>query len=206
VSRRAESDQPSGAATAASRDGIAGAWSALAGWQRIAAVLSVLVMAFGLGLGAWNGLRPPAPTATVVGAGATAGSAGGIASGFAPLEPGDGTDADPAASGTPAGEDPWSPAIFRMGFSFFVGFAVAFALRAFVRVSLITLGLYFLTLFGLQYAGFIEVDWAAIGARYDGIRDWLGTELDSFASFATGYLPSAGTAMLGLATGFRRRG
>lgn len=199
--------------------GFAQAWAGIAGWQRVAAILSVLVMAGGLALGVVAGgdaaSAPSTQTAAGTAAGGEAGGASGIVSGLAPGDDplgggvGGDDDATEEADGDgaiAAADDPWSPAVFRMGFSFFVGFAIAFALRAFVKLSLISLGMFFLALFGLQYAGFIEVNWAAIGDRYESVRDWLAVELDSFRAFATGYLPSAGMALAGLATGFRRRG
>jgi len=118
-------------------------------------------------------------------------------------EPADGGGG--AASAEGGGSDPWSPAIFRMGFSFFVGFAVAYAVRAFVKVSLIGLGLMFLFLFGLQYAGFIEVRWDVVGDRYESSSAWLAGQVRSFQDFATGYLPSGGAALAGLALGIKRK-
>src|SRR5690606_8304539 len=102
-------------------------------------------------------------------------------------------------------EDAWSPAIFRLGFSFFVGFAVAFALRAFVRLTVFTMGFFFLALFGLQYAGFIEVNWTAIGDRYESTSAWFLAQFESVQELVTGYLPAAGSAAAGLTLGFLRR-
>ncbi len=102
-------------------------------------------------------------------------------------------------------DDPWSPAIFRMGFSFFVGFAMAFALRSFAKVTLFSAGIFFLLLFGLQYAGLVEVKWTAMADRYDSIQAWLKAQLGGFQAFVTGYLPSAGAGLAGLGLGFIRK-
>jgi len=101
--------------------------------------------------------------------------------------------------------DEWSPTIFRLGFSFFVGFAIAYALRSFMKISLITIGVVLLGLFGLQYAGIVDVNWQAMEAHYDTAAEWLGNQTQSFTAFVQGYLPSAGMAGFGFVTGFRRR-
>lgn len=137
--------------------------------------------------------------------------AAAMRSGFAP---GVGVPGEPVAD--PAGTavapadgddttDALSPAIFRVGFSFFVGFAIAYALRTFVKISLVGLGMFLLLLFGLQYGGFITVNWNAVGDKYDSWAAWLESEVSSFWAFITGYLPSAAAAAGGLAVGFKRR-
>jgi uncharacterized membrane protein (Fun14 family) len=94
--------------------------------------------------------------------------------------------------------------IFRLGFSFFVGFAIAYALRTFLKVSIVTIGILLLGLFGLQYAGVITVDWAAMEQHYDTVVAWLRTETETFRTFVTGYLPSSAMGVLGMVVGFRR--
>ncbi|MEQ8843418.1 MAG: FUN14 domain-containing protein [Phycisphaerales bacterium] len=101
--------------------------------------------------------------------------------------------------------DPWSPAIFRMGFGFFVGFSMAYALKAFSKVTIVSAGIFFLLLFGLQYAGLVEVKWTAMADRYDTLQEWLKAQLGGFQAFVTGYVPSAGAALAGLALGFMRK-
>lgn len=135
--------------------------------------------------------------------------------GGSPTDPGPGPDAQPCGGGDradaggqaaqPQVADPWSPAIFRMGFGFFAGFSMAYALRAFARVTLVSAGMFFLLLFGLQYAGLIEVRWSAMADRYDTLQAWLRAQMGGVQAFLTGYLPSAGAALAGLALGFVRR-
>lgn len=101
--------------------------------------------------------------------------------------------------------DPWSPAIFRMGFGFFVGFAMAYALRSFVKVTVVSAGVFFLLMFGLQYAGLVQVQWSAMAERYDTLQDWLLAQVGGFQAFVTGYLPAAGATLAGLGLGFLRK-
>gem|GEM_PF-79296 len=109
-----------------------------------------------------------------------------LATGFAP--------AGSAPDSTAPEDDTLSPAVFRMGFSFFVGFAIGFATRTFVKFTLFGIGMFFLLLFGLQYAGIIEVKWALLEARYHEAGSWIGGQLSGFRAFITGYLPSAALA------------
>lgn len=107
--------------------------------------------------------------------------------------------------GAPPVADPWSPAIFRMGFGFFVGFAMAYALRSFVKVTVVSAGVFFLLMFGLQYAGLVQVQWSAMAERYDTLQDWLLAQVGGFRAFVTGYLPAAGATLAGLGLGFLRK-
>lgn len=117
----------------------------------------------------------------------------------------------------PAGDDPvpgetqdavpnqWYPQMFRLGFSFFVGFCIAYALRVFFKLAAFAAGGVLLLLFGLQYAGIITVDWSVMGGHYDSLVGWLGVQAGSMRTFVTGYLPSTATATAGLIMGFRKR-
>jgi uncharacterized membrane protein (Fun14 family) len=99
----------------------------------------------------------------------------------------------------------WSPTIFALGFSFFVGFAMAYALRMFLRLALVGVGFFFLLMFGLQYAGLIEVKWSAMEAKYDSLTANLDEKAHSATDYMTAYLPSAASASAGLVAGFWRR-
>lgn len=197
-------------------------------------VLSGLVMVAGVALGVTGTLKDEAAVQTIQQQQAAAtegqqapgadmsrgfvGQGGDVTFPF-PVPGLPGSTGEPAATpegedaGEPSGEavvgadpdDPWSPAIFRMGFSFFVGFAMAFALRTFAKVTLFSAGVFFLLLFGLQYAGLVEVKWTAMADRYDTIQAWLKAQLGGFQAFVTGYLPSAAAGLAGLGLGFIRR-
>lgn len=125
---------------------------------------------------------------------------------------------DDATAGTPrdesengdAGDDAeqdktalelYSPTVFRLGFAFFVGFAIAFALRAAFKVVLIVVGTLLLLLVGLQMAGLITVNWEAMQGVYDTSMAWLATQTQSLTAFLRGYIPSGGTAVAGFGIG-----
>ncbi|MEM7229773.1 MAG: FUN14 domain-containing protein [Planctomycetota bacterium] len=130
-----------------------------------------------------------------------------LASGFAATgDPRESTANDSTASTeNEYAIDVWSPALFKLGFSFFVGFCIGYAVRTFVKVSIIGIGMILLILFGLQYAGLIDVDWNAFQDRYDGIMGWLRAETETFSQFVKGSLPSAGAVAAGLVFGFRSK-
>lgn len=182
-------------------------------WKKLIVALSLVLMVAGGAMSAVHALTgPEQPTITADGSGTATGTGGNdLVSGFAPTGEADGsarggedsTDAaGSAASDAPGGG--WSPAMFKLGFSFFVGFAVAFALRTFVKISIIAIGMFLLVHFALEYYGFISVNWDVFSDRYDSITDWLGRQTGSFRDFITGSLPSAGSAIAGMVLGFRK--
>lgn len=99
----------------------------------------------------------------------------------------------------------FSPAVFRLGFSFALAFAIAYAFRMFMRIVLIFLGLFMMLLCGLEFAGLIEVKWCAMASGYESASVWFHAQTDSMLAFVTGYLPSLGAGTLGLGAGFVRR-
>ncbi len=117
--------------------------------------------------------------------------------------PGDGDDV-PAADADPGPLETWSPTIFRLGFSFFVGFAIAFAVRSFLKVAVLIAGVILIVLFALQYFGAIDVNWALMESWFTNAGGWVKAQASSVQEFVTGYLPSGASALAGLTMGFRR--
>ena len=116
--------------------------------------------------------------------------------------PGSGREApQPAADGSVTD---YSPALLKGGLSFFVGFCVGYAVRTFLKVSFVVVGLVALAVFGLEYFGLIHVDMAAIEGHFDDLVGKVGDQASDFKSFISGSLPSAGMASVGLFTGVKR--
>ena len=170
----------------------------LTGWQKIVVALSLVLTLAGGGLTAWAALTAPdAPEAPP-----SESNTSELAVGFAPGEtpvPSDDVETDTRPV------DDWAPMVFKLGFSFFVGFAIAFALRTFLRISLISAGFFLLLLFGLQYLGVLEVRWDRIGDWFENVGPWLGAQTSSFRAFILGSLPSTASGAAGLVIGFRQR-
>lgn len=179
-------------------------WKGMAGWQQGLLALSIVLMAAGIALGFTTPEAPPAPLAgqgstdtEIIGQGVT---------GLTGNMPGQPADPNPQDQQLEDGSSPWSPAMFRMGFGFFVAFAVGYAARTFFKLSIIGLGFFFLALAGLDYGGFITVEWGAFEDRYNSFADWFGGQFESIGDFVSGYLPSGAAAGIGLFTGWRRKG
>lgn len=97
----------------------------------------------------------------------------------------------------------YSPALLRGGVSFFVAFCLAFALRAFLRIGAIFVGIWALSVFVLAYLGWVEVHWDQIDAAFKGVTTNIGEQFQTFQTFVTGSLPSTGLAVAGLLAGFK---
>jgi uncharacterized membrane protein (Fun14 family) len=110
---------------------------------------------------------------------------------------------DPEAVGG-AAETSLSPALLKMGFSFFAAFAVGLAFRTFLKIALIFVGLQFLALFGLSYVDWVTVNWETMSTAFDRFAAGVQDEAQSFQTFVTGSLPQAGLGMLGLVAGLKR--
>lgn len=177
----------------------------LAPWQVALAAVSIIVAIAGGGLMVYQSIAVPDEPA----ASAPSHSASDLASGFAPRD--SSPDASPSSE-TPAGDatrtdraiDTASGAIFRLGFGFFAGFAIGYAMRAFVKITLVVVGVGLIALFGLQYAGLITVDWEQISGGFESFGSWATAQTKDFANFITGYLPSASAGLAGAFVGFRR--
>jgi uncharacterized membrane protein (Fun14 family) len=121
-----------------------------------------------------------------------------------------GTPADPAGQTGQTDADKtalelYAPTVFRLGFAFFVGFAIAYAIRAAFRVVLIVVGAVLLLLVGLQMAGLVTVNWEAMHGMYNSTTAWLSTQTQSLTAFLRGYIPSGGTAAAGFGVGLLKK-
>ncbi len=104
-----------------------------------------------------------------------------------------------------ADESPWSPFLIKGGGGFLMGFCIGFALRKFLRMSMVVVGIVLVGLFAFQYLGVINVNWAAIQEQIDVAGTRLKGQFDSFQTFIAGVLPAGSLAAFGLFTGFKTR-
>lgn len=187
--------KPKGEKDADASESPRGFFASTATWQKIALAVSVVLMLGGVAAPMLMGdTTAPAMVADPDVAGAT---------GFLPTDtPPTDEDGQPA---TLSDDELWSPAIFRMGFAFFLAFSVGYAIRALMKITLLAIGLFALALFGLDYAQIVDINWAMMESHYDGIGSWLGAQVSSFQAFVTGYLPATGMSAVGLAAGLNRK-
>lgn len=192
----------------------AGIMASLTGLQKLALVAAAIVSMAGAGM--WGVAATTAPPRTDA-----ASATQPPANAQTPAHRPEGFT-DDATAGTPAkdGSEPtpgaesdqhktalelYSPTVFRLGFAFFVGFAIAYALRAAFKVVLIVVGTVLLLLVGLQMAGLITVNWEAMQGLYDNTTAWLATQTQSLTAFLSGYIPSGGTAAAGFGIGMLKK-
>ena len=98
----------------------------------------------------------------------------------------------------------WSSLMTQVGFSFVVGFCIGLAVAFFLKATALIAGVIFLALFGLQYAGLIDVNWAGLQGIYEGFVAWLQPHASNFKGFIGSNLPSAGLAFTGLIMGLKK--
>jgi uncharacterized membrane protein (Fun14 family) len=104
----------------------------------------------------------------------------------------------------PDGGELWSSGFFlQLGFSFIVGLAVGFALKIALKIALVAGGALLIVLFGLQYAGLIDVNWAGMESNYDGLADWLSAYAQGLKAFMAKNLSSTASFGTGLLVGLR---
>lgn len=99
----------------------------------------------------------------------------------------------------------FSPFFVKGGFGIFIGFALGFAVRSFIRLATVILGFYFLALTLMAYAGWVEIRWDLMQEQFNHSINSLGEQLTSFQAFLTGAIPATGMTGLGLAFGLRKR-
>ncbi|PID46687.1 MAG: hypothetical protein CSB47_02600 [Proteobacteria bacterium] len=99
----------------------------------------------------------------------------------------------------------WLALAAYMGFSFFVGFTVGFAVRTFLKILFFVVGILLLVLFVLQYNGMIDVNWGGFEGRYNALIAWISPHLGGLKHFITANLSSAAMAGLGLILGLRHK-
>lgn len=187
--------------------------SGLSGLQKLCLALAAVISLSGAGLwGVGATTAGDRVKSSVTDSSGTADSGG---SGFSPqgftdstTSGEDGLESDVSDAGDDAERSPlelYSPTIFRLGFAFFLGFAVAFALRAAFKVVLLVVGGVFLLLIGLQMAGLVSVNWEAFEGMYNTSTTWLAGQTESFTAFLRGYIPSGGSAVAGFGIGMLKK-
>ena len=123
------------------------------------------------------------------------------------LPQGEGAAGERSVTGAPEGVqgvDDWSPLFLKGGLGFLVGFSVGYALRFFARMSAVVIGMIFLAILGLSYAGAIEVHWDLLQKWFDTAVTAAKAQTASLQAFVQGSLPTAGLATAGLLTGFKK--
>ncbi len=168
-------------------------------WKKISLLAAGAVIVTGgvLMLVDPGGATAPASSATP---GGTSGAGSALQSGLMP-EGGGGT----GGTGTPApAEEPTAKGIFRLGFSFVVGFALGSFLRTTIRFAAIAFGFWLAATLVLAYYDLLVVNWQGIDDLWTHFMTAIESEWQSFQSFVTGSLPAAALVATGFFVGFKR--
>jgi uncharacterized membrane protein (Fun14 family) len=98
-----------------------------------------------------------------------------------------------------------SPFMVKGGFGLFLGFAIGFAVRAFLRLAIVIIGFYFLLLSMMAYVGLIEIHWNLMDTQFTNLLSFLGRQFESVKAFLTGAIPASSLTALGFVVGLRRK-
>jgi len=177
----------------------------VARWQKVLVAAAGVFVVVGLAL-SFMGPEPRPSQAPAGGATASTSSVtpSSLVAGGTTTGPGGAGGAEAPAE-QEGGLTAYSPFFVKSGFSFLAGFCIAYALRSFVKLSIVALGLMLMVAFALVYFDIITVDWAKIDGHFQSLAAGLKDELESMHAFVTGSLPSASAAGVGLFTGARRK-
>ena len=178
-------------------------------WKKGLVAAAVLLVILGIGVEAASDPAPPSSESLTVaanGAG-TSGDANAIAgettaSGGASIQVT--LDGDVSEKSAPGASDPRAAAMLRGGLGMFLGFSIGMALRLFMKIVSIFVGLNMLVLLFFAYLGWIEIRWDTMQEQGgDWFNSWLD-ELRSFRTFIQGHIPSTALTALGGYAGWRR--
>lgn len=98
-----------------------------------------------------------------------------------------------------------SPALFRFGISYIAGFFLGYGLRRFVKLTILLSLAAVAAVFLMRKAGWIDLDWSSVESHLSDSFAWLKGQAEAVKVFATGYVPSAAAAGVGLFMGARWR-
>ncbi|MEM7202052.1 MAG: FUN14 domain-containing protein [Planctomycetota bacterium] len=107
-------------------------------------------------------------------------------------------------TGASSGSSSWAPGFMKMGFSFFAGFAMGAVLRAFLKMTVIFVGLLFLAMAGLSYLGLVTVHWEHFDQLWQTFSERVSGDFGNLQTTLTGSLPQAGLGSLGLFAGVKK--
>lgn len=110
-----------------------------------------------------------------------------------------------ASSPLPDSPSEWSPVFLKGGAGLFLGFCVGSAIRSFLKLGAVILGVYIVSLLMLSWMGWIEIRYPIIDAQLGNISGHFQTQFDSFKAFLSGTFPTMGAATAGFIGGIRKK-
>jgi len=92
--------------------------------------------------------------------------------------------------------------ITQLGFGGVLGFIVGYAFKKLMKLFLVFLGLYFISLMYLAYNGFITIHYEKFSKAFEGLSS-LAQGGFTLPSFLTANIPMVGGFVVGLGLGFK---
>ncbi|RLI26260.1 MAG: hypothetical protein DRO52_02750 [Candidatus Hecatellales archaeon] len=99
--------------------------------------------------------------------------------------------------------EPLGTLLMQLGFGGGIGFVIGFALKKLLKIILVLLGIYFVSLFYLAHEGFITINYEKFSELYEALTEKLLHGGFTVPAFLTSHLPFAGAFILGLGLGFK---
>jgi uncharacterized membrane protein (Fun14 family) len=115
-----------------------------------------------------------------------------------------GTGATGAASAPDAGPAPGAPMPFRLGLGFIGGCAIGWALRTFLRITLVIATLVGAAIALLRWSGLVELDWGSVEQSVDAGLQQARAAAEAAESTLMRIIPSGLAATYGMWIGWRR--
>lgn len=94
------------------------------------------------------------------------------------------------------------PLLMQLGFGGVLGFIIGYALKKILKILLVLLGLYFVSLQYLAHRGFITINYDKLSESFKGLLS-LGQSGFTLPSFLTANVPLMGSFVAGLGLGFK---
>lgn len=111
----------------------------------------------------------------------------------------------PDSQHVPAGEglERYIPYLTEASLFAFIGFALGYASRKVFKLALIVIAVVFIGVQLLVSTGHVSIDWLGVNSK---INEWILNikQNESFTSFLTKRVPSAGSLIVGYVLGFKR--
>ena len=101
------------------------------------------------------------------------------------------------------GLDYFGPLVAQLGFGGAVGFAIGYALKKILKIIIVFIGLYFISLLYLSHAGFIEINYDRIASAFEDFASRLLHGGVTIPSFMTANIPFLGSFVVGLGIGLK---
>jgi uncharacterized membrane protein (Fun14 family) len=110
-----------------------------------------------------------------------------------------------SASGAKPSLQPDSPALFRLGGSYIVGFFIGWGIRKSLKMAFWFAALIVAGGLAAQYFGLFHVDLEALQDHFARSLAWLKGESGAIKEFLTGYIPSSAAGIVGMIVGATRK-